>query len=242
MGDQPTIFTVQWVRKETAQMHLISLTGKQAWSFIPGQVAILGIEGVGESYFAIASAPEDKGGMEFLVRTYNPSLLPRGVSTPHGGGVAEALFRVKKGDTVQGKGPVGKGFPIDHYRGRDFILACVGSAIAPIRGVLRSICYRRADFGKIVLVYGAFYPQDFPFLDEMEGWRQSHIEVILTVDHPEGLSWKGKTGWVQSHFGQAVKGLSQPVALICGMKAMMEQSREELIRLGIEATEILTNY
>jgi NAD(P)H-flavin reductase len=93
-----------------------------------------------------------------------------------------------------------------------------------------------------VLVYGAFYPQDFPFLDEIEGWRQSHIEVILTVDHPEGLSWKGKTGWVQSHFGQAVKGLSQPVALICGMKAMMEQSREELIRLGIEATEILTNY
>ena len=68
MEEQQTIFTVQQVRDETAQMRLISLNGEQVWSFIPGQVAILGVEGVGESYFAIASAPEDKGGMEFLIR------------------------------------------------------------------------------------------------------------------------------------------------------------------------------
>jgi NAD(P)H-flavin reductase len=30
--------------------------------------------------------------------------------------------------------------------------------------------------------------------------------------------------------------------MICGMKAMLEQSRDELIRLGVVATEILTNY
>jgi len=228
MEDQPTIFTVQQVREETAQMCLISLNGKQVWSFIPGQVAILGIEGVGESYFAIASAPEDKDGMEFLIRK--------------GEGVSQALFGVRRGDTVQGKGPLGKGFPIDQYRGRDFILACVGSAIAPMRGVLRSVCYRRADFGKIVLVYGVRHPEEFSFLHETDGWRQSNIEVILTVSRPEGLEWQGKTGHVQSHFGEALKGLTQPVAMICGMKAMMEQSREELIRLGVAADDILTNY
>lgn len=46
-------------------MRLISLDGEKIWSFIPGQVAILGIEGVGESYFAIASAPEDRGVWSF---------------------------------------------------------------------------------------------------------------------------------------------------------------------------------
>ena len=89
---------------------------------IPGQIAVLGIEGVGESYFAIASAPEDKEGMEFLVKK--------------GGGVSESLFGAREDDKVQAKGPIGKGYPIDQYRGRDLILACVGSAIAPMRSVL----------------------------------------------------------------------------------------------------------
>lgn len=228
MAEQPTILTVQSVREETAQMHLISLNGEKVWSFIPGQIGVLGIEGVGESYFAIASAPEDKEGMEFLVKK--------------GSGASEALFGVKKGDPVQAKGPVGKGYPIDQYHGRDFLLACVGSAIAPMRSVLRSISNRRADFGKIVLVYGARYPDDFSFLKETEDWQKSNIEVILTVSRPEGKEWKGKTGHVQSHFSEALKGLSKPVVLICGMKAMMEESRAELTRLGVADNEVLTNY
>lgn len=228
MEDQPATLTVQSVREETAQTRLISLNGGQVWSFIPGQIAVLGIEGVGESYFAIASAPEDKGGMEFLVKK--------------GGGISEALFGAKKGDPVQAKGPVGKGYPIDQYLGRDFILACVGSAIAPMRSVLRSVCNRRADFGEMVLLYGARYPEDFSFAQEVKDWQQSNIDVILTVSRPEGKEWKGKVGHVQSHFKEALKGLSKPVALICGMKPMMEESREELSRLGVEANEILTNY
>ncbi len=228
MRNRSTTFVVQWVREETPQMRLISLNGKNVWSFIPAQVAILGIEEVGESYFAIASAPEDRGGMEFLIQM--------------GEGVSRVLFGVKIGDLVQGKGPLGKGFPIDHYPRRDFILAAVGSAIAPVRGVLRSICYRRADFGKTVLIYGVRHPTDFPFLNEVESWRRSDIEVILTVSRPEETDWTGRTGYVQAYFGEALKGLLQPVAMICGMKAMVEQSRDELVRLGVPATEILTNY
>jgi NAD(P)H-flavin reductase len=166
--------------------------------------------------------------MEFLVKK--------------GGGAAEALFGVKKGDPVQAKGPVGKGFPIDQYKGRDFMIACVGSAIAPMRSVLRSIGYRRADFGKIVLVYGVRHPEEFCFVNEVSDWQKSNIEVILTVSRPEGTDWKGKTGHVQAHFAEALKGLSKPVAPICGMKAMMEESRAELTRLGIADNEVLTNY
>jgi NAD(P)H-flavin reductase len=227
MSDQPATLTVREVRDESAQTRLITLDGGKVWSFIPGQIAVLGIEGVGESYFAIASAPEDKKGMEFLVKK--------------GGGVSEALFGVKKGDKVQAKGPVGKGYPIDQYRGRDFILACVGSAIAPMRSVLRSVCGRRADFGKIALIYGVRYPRDFSFLKETKDWQKSKIEVTLTVSRPEG-EWQGETGYVETHFKEALKGLARPVALICGMKAMMEQSRAELTSLGINAAEILSNY
>jgi anaerobic sulfite reductase subunit B len=166
--------------------------------------------------------------MEFLVQ--------------EGEGVAKALFRIRRGGLVSGKGPLGRGFPIDQYHGRDFLLAAVGSAIAPIRGVLRSVCHRRADFGEIVLVYGAHQPGDFPLLGEIEGWRSSHINIILTISHPEGVEWAGRTGYVQSHFKEALEELRQPVAMICGMKAMIEQSRDELIHLGVVADEVLTNY
>jgi NAD(P)H-flavin reductase len=228
MGDQPITLTVQKIREETEQTRLISLNGGKVWSFIPGQVAVLGIEGIGESYFAMASAPEDKDGMEFLVK--------------NGKGASEALFKVKKGDKVQAKGPVGKGYPIDQYRGRDLVLACVGSAIAPMRSVLRSISRRRTEFGKVVLLYGARYPQDFSFVKETKDWQKSKIEVILTASRPEGQDWKGKTGHVQAHYKEALKGLSKPVVLICGMKAMMEESREELAKLGVDAAAILSNY
>jgi len=228
MVDEPTVFAVQEVREETGQMRLISLNGGKVWSFVPGQVAILGMEGVGESYFAIASAPEDKHGMDFLIRK--------------GEGVSGALFVLRRGDPVRGKGPLGKGFPIDRYRGRDLLLAAVGSAIAPMRGVLRSILHRRPDFAGVALVYGVRYPGDVPFLAEMDEWRKAGIEVILTVSRPEGYDWKGRTGYVHSHFAEAMGKLRQPVALVCGMKAMMEESRDQLTRLGVAPAEVLTNY
>ncbi|MDO8636099.1 MAG: FAD-binding oxidoreductase [Dehalococcoidia bacterium] len=228
MENQLTTFSVQWVREETAQMRLISLNSGKVWSFIPGQVAILRLEGVGESYYAIASAPEDKGGMEFLIH--------------EGAGVSKALFEIKKGAQVQAKGPVGKGFPIDNYPGRDFVMAAVGSAVAPLRGVLRSISRRRSDFKKVAFIYGVRHPDEFAFPGEVTEWRKSNIEVIQIVSRPEGTGWTGKTGHVQSQFGEAIRGFNKPIAMICGMKPMLEQSRQELVRLGLAEADILTNF
>ncbi len=228
MENQLTTFSVQWVREETAQMRLISLNSGKVWSFIPGQVAILRLEGVGESYYAIASAPEDKKGMEFLIH--------------EGAGVSKALFEIKKGALVQAKGPVGKGFPIDNYRERDFVMAAVGSAVAPLRGVLRSIGRRRSDFKKVEFIYGVRHPDEFAFPGEVAEWRKSNIEVIQIVSRPEGTGWTGKTGHVQSQFGEVIRGLNKPIAMICGMKPMLEQSRQELVRLGLAEADILTNF
>jgi NAD(P)H-flavin reductase len=228
MGDQPTNFKVQGTRKETDKHCLISLGGENSWDFIPGQVAVLGIEGMGESYFAVASAPEDKGAMEFLVQAKE--------------GVPQALCDAKQGDTVQAKGPMGKGFPIDNYKGRDLLLAAVGSAVAPLRGVLRSIMARRSDFGKIAIVYGVRQPSDFAFQSEVNDWQNTDINVVQVVSRPDGTDWSGKTGHVQDYFKDIMAGMSNPVALTCGMKEMQEQSREALTGLGISADDVLTNF
>jgi NAD(P)H-flavin reductase len=228
MDAVPTVFTVKQVTAETEQMHLLLLETEKKWTFVPGQVAVLGIEGIGESYFAIASAPEDKDGMSVLVKD--------------GKGASAALFRVKAGDKVQGKGPTGKGFPVDNYAGRDFVIVAVGSAISPMRSVIRHICAVRKQFGKVSLLYGVRFPAEFPFLKEMKNWEKSGINVTLTVSRPEGTNWTGKTGHVEAHLGDVLKQLNRPVALICGMKDMQNQSRDELIKLGVAANEVLTNY
>jgi anaerobic sulfite reductase subunit B len=227
MAEQPTIFTVVKIIPETEQMRLLSLHTLTKWSFIPGQVAILMIDEVGESYYAIASSPDDAD-IDVLVKD--------------GKGVSAALFRMNQGDKIKGKGPTGKGFPAINYIGRDFIIAAVGSAISPMRGVIRYICTRRNQFGKISLIYGVRLPSDLPFRDEIKDWEKSGINVTLTISRPEGMNWRGKVGYVHLHFGEIVKQLNKPVALICGMRAMQDQSRNELIELGVVPGEILTNY
>jgi sulfhydrogenase subunit gamma (sulfur reductase) len=228
MADEPQTMKIVHVSDETAQTKLFTLKPESDWDFVPGQVAVLGVEGIGESYFAIASAPEDKGMLQFLVKD--------------GKGAAGAIFRMREGDTAQVKGPVGKGFPIDKYKGRDVIIEAVGTAIAPMRGVIRSIMKRRDEFRKVTAIFGVRVPEDFPFRHEMDEWKQAGIETVLTISRPEGTGWEGKAGYVQLHCSEAMGDLEHPVALVCGMKDMMQQSREELCRLGVDECDVLTNY
>jgi hypothetical protein len=55
-----------------------------------------------------------------------------------------------------------------------------------MRGVIRSIMKRRGDFGEVTAVFGVRVPEDFPFRNEMDDWKQARIETLLTVSRPEG--------------------------------------------------------
>ena len=103
-------------------MRLVRCRREPSWPFVTGQLMILGKEGIGEAYFAIASAPEEKESIEFLVR--------------RGKGMADFLLTVQPGERINCKGPVGRGFPVNVYLGTDLVLAAVGSAIAPLRGYI----------------------------------------------------------------------------------------------------------
>ncbi len=226
--EQPTFMKIDKVTDETPQMRLFTLLPPADWDFVPGQVAVLGLPEHGEGYFAIASAPEDKGILEFLVKD--------------GEGVAGAIFRLSKGEGLQVKGPLGKGFPIDNYKGRDVLIQAVGSAIAPMRGVIASIMRRRSDFKNVTAIFGVRHSADFPFADELDNWRKADIEIIVTLSRPEDPDWPGKSGYVTEHCQEALAELDHPVALLCGMKDMQNQSTEQLCRLGVDKCDVLTNY
>jgi sulfhydrogenase subunit gamma (sulfur reductase) len=200
----------------------------EAFDFITGQFVTLFMPDEEKgAFFAISSSPEENESLEFLVKK--------------SAGIGEKLVGLKTGETLFLEGPLGKGFPIDRYKGRHLLLIGVGTGVAPLRSVYRSITHRRSDFRYVHLYYGALTPSHFCYREEIRELRKKDIQVFLTVTTPDS-EWAGRTGFVQSHFAEAIPDPEKCIALLVGMKEMVDQSRAELIRIGLKPEQILLNY
>ncbi len=199
-------------------------------SFIPGQVAVLEMEGYKPSYIAIASAPEDEG-YEFLIKqSHNET------------NIAHGLFAAEKNAELRLKQIVGNGFSLENHLGSDLVFVAMGTGLAPLRSTLRHVFRRRADFGKLIVLHGARTSGDFYFADEIQNEWRTHDVMLRQVISQPNEEWSGDTGYVQSLLDNIVSELSAPLALICGSNEMMKQTKDRLQELGFADEKILTNY
>ncbi|MDQ5835765.1 MAG: hypothetical protein M3379_03190 [Acidobacteriota bacterium] len=196
--------------------------------FKPGQVALLEVEGAGRAYFAIASAPEDEE-LEFLVKLSEEP-------------ASRAVYEMKPGGRVRLVELSGHGFDLEAQKGRDLVFVAMGTGVAPLRSALRSVLRRADDFGQVVILYGVRTPEDFCYRDETEAWRAAGVELRQVVSRPDGYEWAGSIGYVQSLLDNVLPILSDPVALVCGSREMIEQTRDRLHEMGFATERILTNY
>src|SRR5215813_6213442 len=118
----------------------------------------------------------------------------------------------------------------------------MGIGVAPLRSALRYVLRRAADFGKLVVLYGARTPNDFCYQEEIESWEEAGVELRQVISRPDGHDWSGPTGYVQSLLDHVLPDLKAPVALICGSLEMMGQTRDRLQQMGFAPEAILTNY
>ena len=208
---------------------LLPVGAEQAHSvaFIPGQVAILGVHDEEPAYFAFASAPEDRE-LEILVKQT--------------AGASVAIFDMNEGDRVDLLGVTGHGFDLDRHRGSDLVLVAMGTGVAPLRSALRHVLSRKQDFGQLVVLYGARTPDAFCYRDETESWEDAGVELRQVISRPDGHDWSGPTGYVQSLLDHVLPELKSPVALICGSREMIAQTRDRLQQMGFAPEAILTNY
>lgn len=198
----------------------------QAVSFKPGQVAVLRV-GVEKSYFAFACAPEDAE-LEFLVK--------------RAGGASGLVFEMQEGDRVELMEIVGIGFNLEKQKGKDLVFVAMGTGVAPLRSALRHVLKHKEDYGQLVVLYGARTPDDFCYRDETAGWEAAGVELRQVISRPDGHDWSGPTGYVQSLLDHVLPNLQSPVALVCGSREMIEQTRSRLQQMGFAQEEILTNY
>jgi sulfhydrogenase subunit gamma (sulfur reductase) len=196
-------------------------------AFVPGQVAVLAVEGEVPAYFAFAGAPEDEE-LEVLVKQKM--------------GTSNSIFNLQPGQKINLLDVAGHGFALDDQKGKDLVFVAMGPGVAPLRSALRHVLKRKREFGQFVVLYGARTPDDFCFRDETGSWEEQGVELRQVISRPDGHDWSGPTGYVQSLLDHVLPDLKSPIALICGSREMMEQTRDRLEQMGFAPNEILTNY
>ena len=192
----------------------------------PGQVGQLSLFGVGESTFVINSPPTRKEYLQFSVM--------------QAGEVTAALHKLKAGDKVGVRAPLGNSFPYNDMKGKDIVFVGGGIGMAPLRTLLLYMFDNRGDYGKISLLYGAKSPQDMAFSYEIDEWRkQKNTEVVLTIDR-EADGWTEKVGLTPNVLLEMAPKTKNTVAITCGPPIMIKFTLQALDKLGFGPEQIYT--
>lgn len=197
-------------------------------SFIhePGQVGQLSVFGAGESTFVINSPPSRKDYLQFSVM--------------QAGEVTAAIHRLSPGDKVGVRAPLGNFFPYNDWKGKDIFFVGGGIGMAPIRTIMLHLLERKADYGKISLLYGARSPRDMAFSYELEDWlRRPDLDCTLCIDAPfEG--WEHKVGLIPNVLLELNPDPANCVAVLCGPPIMIKFTVQALQKLNFAPENIVT--
>lgn len=219
----PKVIRIERVCKETADIKSVFL--KYPLSFIPGQFLEISCFGIGEVPISISSSPAEE-----LVR-----LTFRRV-----GAVTEALFNLKKNDSLGLRGPFGNGFSFEQLQGKDLIFIAGGMGIAPLRSLLKTILSKKDNkFGNITLLYGSRNSREMLYKNDLKNWSKS-IKALLTVDKPEA-GWKGNVGVVTQLLNQIKINPPATKAILCGPEIMMHFAALKLTELGMKPSDIIVS-
>lgn len=225
----PEIFRVSRVNTETEDTFTWEITplNGNVTKFQAGQFNMLYLFGAGEAPISISGDPSIEGRLVHTTRAV--------------GSITKAMKRMKTGGTVGIRGPFGNGWPIAKAEGCDVILIAGGIGIAPLRSALYTLQTNRSRFGKIIVLYGARAPEDILFRKELERWRgRLDLEVNITVDHA-ARDWRGNVGFVTSLIPKIQFDEQQAVAMICGPEIMMRFAALELMKTGMEPSDIFVS-
>lgn len=227
----PTIATIEDVHDETAleKIYTIRLPGGQNLGHTPGQFVMVSVPGVGEAPISVMSSPS-RTGQTFKLCIRNA------------GDLTGIIHKLKPGDKVGIRGPFGRGFPVDHYRGRDVLIAAGGLGLAPARSLIDEILDNRANFGRLIILYGARSPAEILFRDALAEWAEREdVESLITVDRPDE-AWLGHVGVITRLFEHIQVNPYHTVAVTVGPPVMYRFVVMELLGKGLTPEQIWMSF
>jgi ferredoxin-NADP reductase len=178
-----------------------------------------------------------------ITRAYSTASPPRGnrfelcLNRVQDGYFSPHLFEMEPGDTVEMAGPLG--YFTWRQPVRDSVLVGTGTGIAPFRGMLQWYVESGGD-REITLIFGVRFEESLLYREEFEEMaaRYANFQFWPTLSRPTE-SWNGRTGHVQEHVFEAVGGRRDVDVYICGMKAMVDDLRQQLKGSGFDRKQII---
>lgn len=195
----------------------------------PGQFVQVSLFGVGEAPISVCSSPSRSNGtFELCVRNV--------------GDLTSKMHALNVGDTLGIRGPFGRGFPMERYRGKDVVFIAGGLGLAPLRSVIYEALDHREKYNRIVILYGARSPREMLFRDEVNAFNwMDDVEMYTTVDCGDER-WRGEVGFVNCLLKKVALNPHNTVSIVCGPPVMYKFIIDDLIRLGVAEHDIWLSF
>jgi len=211
---------------KTFELSFTARADEERFVYRPGQFAELSVFGKGEAPFGMASAPTQPGRLSFSVSKI--------------GVVTGALHRMEKGDVVGVRGPLGNGYPLETFKGKNLVLVGGGFGFSTLRSLTNFILHdsNRKDYSDLTVIYGARRPGLLLYKKDLEAWKKhGDVRLHLTVDKGEN-GWQGHVGFVPDVTRSVAPNPRNAFAVVCGPPAMIHFTLPVLQELGFRDESI----
>jgi NAD(P)H-flavin reductase len=224
---RPSPVHIGRVRRETADVATLELIPPSPFTFVPGQLNMLYMFGLGEVAISVSGDPAETGRIVHTVRAV--------------GAVSGAITRLRRNEVIGVRGPYGSCWPVADNEGSDIIVVAGGLGLAPLRPVIYHLLSNRERYGRVVVLYGARGPAEILYRRELETWRQRFdIDVTVTVDHASA-DWRGNVGVVPALIPRRRIDPDHAVAMVCGPEIMMRFTIDALRQRGLAMDRIFVS-
>ena len=197
--------------------------GREAFhDYKPGQFAFVSAFGAGEAPFGIANIPQNGSAtLDFAINRL--------------GSVTTDLHELGVGDMVGVRGPMGNGFPMEAFKGKNLVVIGGGIGGAPLRPVIQTVMAHRADYGFFQILWAARNPSLLVFTDEYDEWRSTpETELHLTVDQGDS-AWNYSVGLITQLLEQVAPAPRNTITITCGPPIMIHFVNRVLVeKLGFK--------
>ena len=217
----PIPATIERVADETPTIKTFTVRPREPLPFAAGQFVELTVPGVGEAPFTPSSSPAVSERLDVTIMRV--------------GRVTDRLHQLGPGAELGIRGPLGRGYPVADFRGREVLIAGGGCGVGQLRALLFALMEDVDAYRRIIVRYGARSSANLVFREAAErGWgRDDALDVMMTVDVGDP-GWDGHVGVLPTILTEQYLDCDADdgVAVLCGPPLMMRFTVQKLIERG----------
>lgn len=187
----------------------------------PGQFFEVSIPKYGEAPISVSGVGD--GWVELTIRRV--------------GRVTNEVFEHYVGDTLFIRGPLGNGFDLELYKGKELLVVAGGTGAAPVRGVIQYFAEHPQDCKALTALVSFKKENEILFRDDFARWSNT-ANILLTMTRQQE-SEKYLLGRVTNHIPNLrFDNIKNAVAIVVGPSDLMQSAVAELLKLGFQEKNI----